>query len=136
MTLVEIAIAILVLFVGVTASVSMVLTGLKWGYDIRDNTLAVETARTAFEDATLIDPGATNRDPTVEGFVNGFYVIRDVSPSTGPAAPANPSALGGYLENVRVRIYSDVRNGNVAEGKLLWDVAFDRWEAKPPPETR
>lgn len=138
LTLIELAIAILVLFVGITASVSMVLTGLKWGYDIRDNTLAVETARTALADATVIDETATNRDASVSGFVNGFWVVREVAPAALDVAPKDPSKLSGHFEHVRVQVYSDVRDGNVAEGKLLWDIGFDRYEPEAPmdPATR
>ncbi|MFW5829874.1 MAG: type IV pilus modification PilV family protein, partial [Planctomycetota bacterium] len=76
-TLIEVQIAALVLLVGIAATLSLVLTGMAWGQEVRRNTLAMVTARTALVDPLLIDPAADlSRPDTIAGRVNGFYVVR------------------------------------------------------------
>ena len=132
-TLIEIAISILVLVVGLAASMSMISLGLDWGRDVRINTMAIETLRTAVNDATVIDDSKDNLDPDVRGHVNGFYIIRKREPGTVHGDASNTAIDGdkhaGSFSNIDASVYYGVpAGGDETDGELVWQVQTKIYE--------
>ncbi len=142
-TLIEIAIASVVLIVGLSAALSLLLVGLDWGREINLNTNVINTARASIDDVHLIDPSAsTTAFETVEGYVNGLYVVRSAeayeqeiwtgdSRSGWQQRSFDISGLPGFYANITVEIYEGVVGGDKMTGSKIFEMRGKYYEAQP-----
>lgn len=98
-TLVEVLLAMLVVGLGLLAVVAMTVWGTREGTKAIAMATAYSTARTVMYDPTLVDAAATVADPSVTGYLNGYFVVRTIEHSS--SLPGS----GGTIDNVRVDVY-------------------------------
>ena len=110
-TLLEIAISIGVITIGLTAAVIVYFTGVRWANDAKVNYSAYSTARAVYNNAAILrtDPSfndsdpASNLEPVCKGYLNGFYLVRTVENITAVGVLAGGEA--GQLTEVRINVY-------------------------------
>ena len=123
-TLIEISTAILVLVVGMVSALTLIMTGLDWGKDVRYQTVAIETVRAALYDADIIEDGQPHTAAEVKGYVNGFYVVRRSGAGTDEIGGPINSDLSGDFTDVELEVYAGVLPGNdETSGTLVWKVS-------------
>ncbi len=116
-TLLEVALSIGILVVGLTAVVSVYMVALGWSEEIRVDLTALQTGRIVLADAGVLADkndvplGLTNKDSTAKGWVNDYFVVRSFNPAETTTLP---NGAGDYTE-VRVQVYY---GGNDSDGKL------------------
>lgn len=142
-TLVEIAIASVVLIVGLSAALSLLLVGLDWGREINLNTNVINTARAVLDDVQLINASANpTTHEVVEGYVNGLYAVRTSEPYmqeiwTGDSRNQwqertfDVSNLPGFYANITVEIWEGVVGGNKSTGNKIFEIRGKYYEAQP-----
>lgn len=133
-TFVEVAIAMVVLVVGLTAILSLLFVGLDWGREIRMRTTVVNTARAALDDPLLVSSSANPAAyEKVEGYVNGLYVVRDaveysedkwMGASRGGRVLTtyDLADLPGFYANVKVEVYEGVTGGVLSTGNKVYEI--------------
>ena len=142
-TLVEIAIASVVLIIGLSAAVSLLLVGLDWGRDINLKTNVINTARAVLDDVKLIDSSATSTAHEVkEGYVNGLYVVRTAEPYemevwTGASRDGwkqhsfDTTGLPGFYAQITVEVWEGVVGGNKSTGSKVFELQGMYHEVQP-----
>ncbi len=141
-TFIEIAVAMVVLMVGLTASLSLMFVGLDWGRDIHLKTSVVNTTRAVIDDPLMLD---VNADPLayekVEGYVNGLYLIREATPFqetvwTGASRSGwqdqvhDVTNLPGFYANVKVEAYIGVVGSDISTGEKVFEMIGFYYEAQ------
>ena len=117
-TLLEVALAIGVLVVGLTAIVSVYMVSLGWASEIRIDLTALQTARIVIADAGVLADedgvalGHTNRTSEASGWVNDYYVVRTFDVTETETLPNN----GGDYIKVQVQVYF---GGDANDGTLV-----------------
>ena len=120
-TLLEVALAIGVLVVGLTAVVSVYMVSLNWAEEIRVDLTALQTARVVMADAGVLtnkddtNAGYSNRDTTAMGWVNDYFVLRSYDPAQTTVLPNN----GGNYVHVKVQVYY---GGDNTDGQLAHEL--------------
>ena len=110
-TLLEIAVSIGVITIGLTAAVVVYFTGVRWANDAKLNYTAYATARSVYNNAIILktDPNFVDTDPadnlqdSCKGYLNGFYVVRTVESKVDVGVLAGGKA--GTMTEVRVNVY-------------------------------
>lgn len=116
-TLLEVALSIGVLMVGLTAVISVYMVSLGWAEEIRVDLTALQTARIVMADAAVltddkdVPAGYTNRDPEARGWINDYYVVRSFDPAAVETLPHN----GGDYVKLEVKVYY---GGDDSDGML------------------
>ncbi len=133
-TFIEVAIATLVLVVGITSALSLLFVGLDWGHEVHLRTSVVNTARAALDDPLLVDSSA---NPTgyevVEGYVNGLYIVREATvyeedkwmgASRGGRVTQTHDVTGlpGFYANVKVEVYEGVVASDITSGSKVYEL--------------
>ncbi|MFW5828888.1 MAG: type IV pilus modification PilV family protein [Planctomycetota bacterium] len=121
-TLVEVAIAMAVLVIGLSAATGVYITGLRWASETRHQYTATKTAGLVVQDARLLRAGLRSEAPAgydnghddAQGWLNGYYCVRTVTDRT--TLPGR----GGDLCSLEIRIYAD---GDASSGELIHTVA-------------
>ena len=126
-TLIEVTLAMMIIFFGVTSAVTMFLIGLQWSTEVNVRIIAIETASSAIENVKYIDPSATLDADLVEGAVNGFYVVREREDASGVFAPADKNAHEGRFDRVTVSVYADVLGDDYVNGTLVYAMSADKY---------
>ncbi|MFW5830412.1 MAG: type IV pilus modification PilV family protein [Planctomycetota bacterium] len=120
-TLIEVAVAIGLLAIGLAAVTSVYLTGLRWAEESRSLYTGTETGRQVLLEAGLlsdtpqaaISAGHSNGDTAASGWLNGYFVLREeVDREDLPAS-------AGILQTVRIRVYA---GGDDRSGRLVQDM--------------
>lgn len=117
-TLLEVALAIGVLSVGLTAVISLYMVSLKWAEEIRINQTALRSGQVAVFDATVLldedfnNAGHINTDLVARGYVNDYYIIRTIDSGKSVALP---NSMGIYVP-ILVQVYF---GGNEDDGQLV-----------------
>lgn len=130
-TLLEIAVSIGILTVGLTAVVVVYYTGVRWAHDAKVDYSAYATARSVYENASILknhpdfpeNTTAHNLSDECKGYINGFYVVRTITNKTELASKA------GTITEVEVQVYdggTDANGEHVAQftGKLYVPYAY------------
>ena len=142
-TLIEIAIASVVLIVGLSAALSMLLIGLDWGREINLKTNVINTARAVVDDPKLIDSSADSTiHNSIEGYVNGLFVVRTADPYqqhiwTGESRSGwqdttfDVNDLPGFYANVTVEVWEGVVAGDKSTGNKVFTMKGKYYEAQP-----
>lgn len=126
-TLIEVTLAMVIIFFGVTSAVTMFLVGLDWSTDVNIRIIAIETASSAIENVKFIDAAADLDADLVEGSINGFYVVREREDAGGVFAPTNKSAHEGRFDKVTVTVYADVIGDDYANGTQVYKMSADKY---------
>ena len=120
-TLLEVALAIGVLSVGLTAVVSLYMVSLKWAEEIRIDLTALQSGRMALTDANIIlnydytYSDHKNNDAVAKGYVNDYFIVRKYDTSKAVSLPNN---LGQYGPVV-VEVYY---GGTDEDGRLVHEL--------------
>ena len=119
-TLVEIALALAVLTIGLTAVTTVYLTALRWAAETRHQYTAIDTAHQVLRDPALLSKDREGlqaisdfNDP-LRGWLNGFYVIRERGDGESYLTVGGTEVARSY--EVRVSIYA---GGTDADGMLV-----------------
>ena len=120
-TLLEIALAIGILSIGLTAIVSVYMLALSWTEEIRVNLTALKTGRAVLADAGILmdeqrnSLGFSNGDAEAKGWANNYFIVRTIDTSKSVALEND---AGTYV-NVKVEVYS---GGNDSDGLLVHQI--------------
>lgn len=120
-TLLEVALSIGILAVGLTAVVSVYMLALGWTEEIRINLTALKTGRAVLADAGILmdenrNPlNKSNRDTEAKGWVNNYFVVRKYDDSKSFNLAKN---AGKYVE-VEIQVYA---GGNDDDGLLVHEI--------------
>ena len=120
-TLLEVALSIGILAVGLTAVVSVYMLALGWTEEIRVNLTALKTGRAVLADAgILMDENRkplnkSNRDTEAKGWVNNYFIVRKYDDSKSVSLGNN---AGKYVE-VEVQVFS---GGDDNDGLLVHEI--------------
>ena len=120
-TLLEVALAIAVLSVGLTAVVSLYMVSLKWAEEIRIDLTALQSGRMALNDAGVLMNddysycGHSNADAEAKGYVNDYYIVRSYDKSKISTLPNNAGEFGPVV----VRVFY---GGNDEDGLLVHEL--------------
>lgn len=95
LTLVEIIISLLLLAFGLLGVIALTLAGTREADIAISRSTAFATARSALNDPQSIDPSALISSSKITGFMNGYYVQREIL-----QANASPTA-----DLVRIQVY-------------------------------
>ncbi|NRA40273.1 MAG: type II secretion system protein [Planctomycetes bacterium] len=130
-TLLEIAVSIGILTVGLTAVVVVYYTGVRWAHDAKVDFSAYSTARSVYENASILknhpdfpdSAQAHNLSDECKGYINGFYVVRSITKETELENKA------GTITEVEILVYdggTDANGEQVAKfsGKLYVPYAY------------
>ena len=123
-TLLEIAISIGVITIGLTAAVMVYFTGVRWANDAKVNYSAYTTARAVYNNAAILktDPSfdaaeeADNLQDSCKGYLNGFYVVRTITSRSDVGVLTAGNA--GTMTDVRINVYdggTDIDGEEVVE---------------------
>lgn len=77
-TLIDVLIALLVLTLGLLSAIALTLSGVRESAQAIGMATAQSTARTALNDPSLVDATKGFNDIAVSGFLNGYYVKRNI----------------------------------------------------------
>jgi prepilin-type N-terminal cleavage/methylation domain-containing protein len=123
-TLTEVAIAIAVLIVGLTGSISVFIMGVSWANEIKVKLTAFDAAQTVLVDPGILATVESPRPPVpptpepgddeVRGFLHGYYFVRTVETSQSVDIPSG----GGRLLRIRVVGY---HGGDDSSGQRVVD---------------
>ncbi len=120
-TLLEIALAIGILSIGLTAVVSVYMLALSWTEEIRVNLTALKTGRAALADAGILmdkkrNPlDLSNSDAEAKGWANNYFIVRTIDTSKSVTLDND---AGTYVE-VKVEVYS---GGDDTDGLLVHQI--------------
>ena len=120
-TLLEIALSIGILSIGLTAVVSVYILALSWTEEIRVNLTALKTGRAVLADAgILMDKNRnpldlSNRDEEAKGWANNYFMVRSYDPSESIALDND---AGLYIK-VKVEVYT---GGDDTDGLLVHQI--------------
>ena len=120
-TLLEVALSIGVLVVGLTAIVSVYMVSLNWAEEIRVDLTALQTARVVLADAGVLtnkddtNAGCDNPDTEAKGWVNDYFMLRSYDPALTTTLPND---AGDYVQ-VRVQVYY---GGDNTDGQLAHEL--------------
>jgi Tfp pilus assembly protein PilV len=98
-TLIEVLLSMLLLGLGLLSVIAMTLWGTREATKAMAMATAYGTARSALYDPKVIDASASAADPSVTGYLNGYFVVRTIEASS--FLPAS----GGTIDQVRVNVY-------------------------------
>jgi len=127
-TLVEVALAMAVLTVGLTAVTAVYLTALRWTAETRHQFIAIDTAQQVLREPALLSldraggtpAGFSALESESRGFLNGLYLVRrrlaqeELTSSPTTAQPARPVA---NADRVRIEVYA---GGTDEDGDLVF----------------
>jgi type II secretory pathway pseudopilin PulG len=121
-TLVEIALAMAVMAVGLAAVTSVYMTGLRWLSEGRSDWGALQAGRLALHNATLLrqEPNSPERASNqrygdADGWLNGFYIVRKLD-KDGETTDFRTHIKGGAFQPIRIQVYV---GGNQTSGELV-----------------
>lgn len=98
-TLIEVLLALLLLGLGLLSVLGLTLAGTRDATRAMAMATAYSTARAALYDPALLDAGATLADPSVTGYLNGYFVVRTIEQTA--IIPGG----SGAVDQVRVNVY-------------------------------
>lgn len=123
-TFIEIAVSIAILVIGITASMSLLITGINWATEAKINFSATDAAETVLYNPRFMakvsrpaDPIPVNpdfMDNQIKGYFNGYYFVRTLDASSVKTIPNN----GGSTARVRVEAY---HGGDDQDGEKVVD---------------
>ena len=123
-TFIEVAVSIAILVIGITASMSLLITGINWATEAKINFSATDAAETVLQNPRFMarvvrpaDPVPSNPDFTddeIKGYFNGYFFVRTVDRSS----IKNIAHNGGYSARVRVEAY---HGGDDQDGEKVVD---------------
>ena len=123
-TFIEIAVSIAILVIGITASMSLLITGINWATEAKINFSATDAAETVLynprfmarvsrpADPTPVNPGFM--DNQIKGYFNGYFFVRTVDTTSVKTVTHN----GGTTARVRVEGY---HGGDDQDGEKVVD---------------
>lgn len=125
-TLIEVAISMAILTIGITAAVAMIMTGIKWSTDIKINETALHTCNAVLQDVTAFELDERNAASTyssnttsAEGWLNGYYVVRTIN-SVQTISDSNGGSTGGNEIDVTISLY---HGGDKDSGEIELEVS-------------
>ncbi|NRA39624.1 MAG: type II secretion system protein [Planctomycetes bacterium] len=126
-TLLEVALSIGILVVGLTGIISVYMVSLSWAEEIRVDLTALQTARIVLADATILTDendlpqNFDNRDTEAKGWVNDYFAVRTFDEAESVDLPGAGNGVGSAGEYVKVRVQV-YYGGNDEDGLLAHEL--------------
>ncbi len=123
-TFIEIAVSIAILVIGITAAMSLLITGMNWATEAKINFSATDAVETVLTNPRILNRVSRPAEPTpaspdfdddvISGYLNGYYIVRTVDTSSKVTIANN----GGYYARVRIEAY---HGGDDQDGEKVVD---------------
>lgn len=127
-TLLEVAVSLAILTIGLTAATSVYITGLRWAAEARQNFTGMETAQQVLRHPDILRDarvggalcGFDQDTDEAAGWLNGYFITR----KRHSADDVNVTSGGGSLRSVSVEVYA---GGTKEDGELVQVVETRLW---------